>query len=376
MWLYYFLIGYIYIGSVCVYKRDMISQVRRNDRDILFIFITMGVLLFLNCMRGLYVGNDTVSYYKLFNYYSLGYTNEQYSNAGFFWMDNYVDIGWRYFNVLFSKISNNYQLFISCVAIFLYLFTSKFIKRYSTNTSISILLFFLLFYHQYLNVLRQAVAIVIILMAHKYLVNKRIVRFVFAVLIATLFHKYAIVSLALIPISLVSFNKHKSRIAIIISIIMALSGGVFLLPRLFGYTGGYINNPTGISTVFSFVLNSVIYICSELLINTAEDIASCGTNENATVSSVDFYRWINLIALCLSILEIALPALYRVEYFFVIYQIVGIPYFVSVSKHKKETNRTILIIMIFTLIVYQTGIFIFRPEWITDFPYYFYWQVQ
>ena len=376
MLLYFLIIAYIYLASILLYKRKLIYQIRKPDRDACYMFFTMGFLLLLNCLRSLYTGNDTISYYKLFRYYSTGYTMEQYSSAGFDWMDVYVDIGWRYINVLFSKISDSYQLFISVIAIFLYLFTTRYIKKNSPNIAISVLLFFLLLYHQYLNVLRQAVAIVIILMSFELLKNKKYIKYSVCILIASLFHKFAAVSLVLIPFYIIKYKKGTARIAILVSAILTVSGAILVFPTFFGYSGAHLNDQTGIKSLFSLVLNSIIFLSSEYLCY-AKEIDEDYSEEidvKITEEGISFYRWINLMAVCLSILEMGLPVMYRVEYFFSVYQIIGLPTIMMSSKKNKKNISIVFLLLVIVLIVYRIGIAIYRPEWMTDFPYKFYWQ--
>lgn len=374
MWLYYCLIAYIYISSIFIYRRPLLYQERRINRDKLFLFLSMGLLLLLNCLRSLYTGNDTLSYYKLFKYYSTGSTVEEYSTAGYIWMDSYVDVGWRYLNRIFSHFSDNYQLFISLVAIFLYSFTTKHIRKYSPYIGVSILLFFLRFYHPYLNVLRQAVSIVIILMAHQLLIKRKYVKYAICILLAALFHKFAIVAFILVFFDRIQYKKTTARWMIVVSIILSISGGALIVPRLIGYSGSYMTNETGISTFFSFVLNASIFFIMNYI--SSKGMCCDKQNDKNVEKTISYYKWINLVSLCLSILEMTLPGLYRVEYFFTIHHIVGIPYMLKYSKISDNTKRNSLLLIIASLIIYQTGIFIFRPEWISEFPYHFYWQVN
>lgn len=370
MWLFYVLIAYICVISLMIYKRDIIFQKRNHSRDSLFLILTMGLLFLLNALRSLYTGNDTLSYYNLFRYYSSGYTAAQYSSAGFEWMDSYIDIGWRYLNKGFSAISTNYQLFISVIAAFLYWFTTKYIKNHSQNITLSVLLFFLIMFHSYLNILRQAVAIVIILMAYGLLKDKKYVPFGLCVLVATLFHKFALISLFLILFQSINFNKTISKIVLLTSIILSVSGGILLFPTLLGYNGGHLDDQAGISSVFAIILNGVVYLSMEYLVSSNRD----SNTYYWRVDEYSFFRWINLVTLCLSILETALPVLYRIEYYFSVYQIIGIPAIMMHSDRDKKSINLILLIVVSTIIVYRTGIAIFRPEWMTDFPYHFFWQ--
>lgn len=372
MWLYFFIVFYIYFCSIAIYKNRILKQSRRKTRDNLFIFLTMGLLLLLNCLRSLTTGNDTLSYYHLFNYYTSGVVNFEYSYEDLYWMNFYVDIAWRFINRVFGVISTDYQLFISFIACILYFVTIKHIKKNSTNVALSVLLFFLLFYHPYLNILRQAMAIVIILLGYEELLKKKTIRFVFMVVIATLFHKYAFVSLALIVFMNYRYKQNRAIGIIIIAAILSVSGVVFYIPQLLGYSGDYLNDQTGISTVFSLCLNGAIFLLLEYICPKSIDVME--EFDLIKYREVNFYRWINMVAFVLSIMEISLPALYRVEYFFTIYQVTGVPYLLHYSNKPIKTRSLVMTVIIVIVVVYNAGKMIFRPEWITEFPYKFFFS--
>ena len=371
MWLFFFLIIYIYIMSIVLYKNKVGEQRGVCDRCIIFLLSTMGLLLLLTCLRSLSTGNDTWSYYELFKYYTTGATMREYSEEGYYWMDSYVDIGWRFLSKAIGGVSYSYQLFISVIAAFFYGVTTRYLAKYSPNISASVMLFFLLFFHRYLNVLRQFTSIMIVLIGFDYLQKKQYIRFVICVLVAMLFHKFAFVSLILILFFEISLNNFRIISIIIFSAFMSASGGVFIIPRLIGYSGGYLSDQTGISTVFSFILNSIVFMMAEVLYPSPYFYR---LQDKKIRKNLNFYRWINLIVLCLSILEIALPGVYRVIYFFSIFQIVGIPFVMAYSDRSRYFKVRCFLIIILTIIVYQTGILVFRPEWNTAFPYHFFWQ--
>jgi len=358
--------------SIALYKNKVGDQRGVCDRRNVFLLSTMGLLMLLTCLRSISTGNDTWSYYELFKYYTTGVTTVEYSEQGYFWMDSYVDIGWRYLNKIIGSVCDSYQLFISAIAVFFYGVTTRFLKRYSPNVSASVMLFFLLFFHRYLNVLRQFTSIMIVLIGFDYLQKKQYMRFALCVLVAMLFHKFAFVSLILIPFFKIRLNKFKIISIIILSALMSVSGGIFIIPKVIGYSGGYLSDATGISTVFSFILNGVVFFMTEVLYPSSNFE---GLLDKKTRINLNFYRWINLIVLCLSIFEMVLPGVYRVIYSFSIFQIVGIPFIMANSSKSRWYKIRCFLIIIITIIIYQTGIFIFRPEWNTAFPYHFFWRV-
>lgn len=364
---------YIYAIQILVYKRGIIGCQSEKGNTKVFLTLTMGLLLVLNCLRSIETGNDTASYYALFAHYAGEWAD--YSPAALLWMDSYIDVGYRWINRFFLIFSTNYQLFISCIAIFLYATTTLFIKRYSPNPTISVYLFFLLFFHVYLNVLRQALAIVFVLIGSQFLFKKRTKCFILYVTIATLFHKTAILSFLLIPIA---YKKHvslsKSLFVIVISCALTFSGVINRILEIFGYSGKYISEESGASVFADMLLSSLILgamlFLKRKVIN-KEDALDGGEDLFAR-----FYIRLPIVQLIISIVSLTLPILYRCEYYFTIFYITGIPYYLMNNTDIKSNRRIIGRLILLTYIVYISGILYFRPEWYSEFDYHFFWSSQ
>ena len=371
---FYFILFYILLMSIFVYKRVLIDC-SRCKRDKWFLFFSMGMMLTLNCLRGINVGNDTISYKNVFEYYKSRETLFTVSDAGLRWMDEYVDIGYRTVNVLFSRISSSYQLFISAIAFFLYGTVTKHIKKESPNLAISVLLFFLIFYHPYVNVLRQVIAISIILLGFGLLKSGKIIRFSLCIIFAALFHKTAVIALLLIPLMKIKhFNTRKTLLVIALVIGLTATNTVKRAVSLLGYRGMYMSEEQGISTYAQILLSMVIFLLINYWrINPIKNFVKGEIINN--VAELDrFYSRIPAVHLCLSIAGLNIPILYRCSYYFTIFYLTGIPYFIMKSERSKTNLRVTLALLIIMYTVYHTGVLVFRPEWVTEFQYKFFWQ--
>lgn len=373
MSLFLFLLAYILLTSVLVYRTNIINCYRYKSKDNFFIFFTMGLLLLLNCLRSVGTGNDTYSYKALFDYYSNQYFVD-YSQAALIWMDSYIDIGFRVLNKIFTYFCNNYQIFISIIACFIYFSTIKFIKKYSDNVVISVVLFFLAFFHAYINVLRQAIAISIVLLGFELLYEKKILKFILFVLLATTFHKTAIITLIFIPIvHMKKFSINKGILAILGCIILTYGGFVQLLISTVGYSGSYISEENGISVYASILLSVLIFFVMVFLKgkNNFDSLDEICNGDNLQSS---FYIRIPIVHICISIMSLALPILYRFEYYFTIFYIVGLPYYIMNSKTYLSNKKILTFFLIIVFASYVGGILIFRPEWYSEFFYHFFWE--
>lgn len=362
---------YFLIVQLLVYKRSIAKCYSVYGNKNLFVFLTMGLLLALTCLRSLDTGNDTVSYYYLFEHYKGD--SQIYSSEALLWMDSYVDIGYRFINRLFSKISGNYQLFISFVAIFMYTIVNKYIKKYSSNCVLSVFLFFLMFFHVYLNLLRQAIAISIILMGIQYLFDKKNMRFAFVVCMAALFHKTALIALLLIPIAHKKhFSVKKSIVVILISILIVYSGVVGKLLGIIGYSGKYIYEERGLSTYAGIAISSIVFLL--MLFLNRRMISTDTVLDGGDDFYRRFYIRIPVVQVIISIASLALPIFYRCEYYFTIFYLTGIPYFLMNNNDLDSNKKIITRVLLIAYITYICGILIWRPEWYTEFQYHFFWN--
>lgn len=156
-------------------------------RNTLFASIFLGVLMiFIAATKALTVGSDTYNYYIAFvNVESLYYLR---TFAG-------TQILWYYFNVFCCEYLN-YDIFqFLCYSIIIYGFFYSFQKE-SAYPLFSILVFILMyFYFSSFNVMRQYIAISIVLLAYIQLLSRKYVVFLLFVLLASCFHFSALLAL-------------------------------------------------------------------------------------------------------------------------------------------------------------------------------------
>lgn len=368
---------YMMVTSWAVYKVPLIYQGRHYRRDRLYITITLGILLLMTCLRGMSVGNDTSSYYAMFRYYG-GLTNTtDMSLARILWLDN-MEIGYRTLNYLVHRITDNYQIFLSIVACFSYVVVIRFIKRYSSNVSLSCVLFFLIFYGAYMNLFRQVLAMSIVLLAFDWLNREKYLRFGIAVFfIAVLFHRTAIVALLLIPMAMFRGQKLLFWIAGAIAVVLVAFGRIPAIVALLEITSSYTSQTSGISIMFSTVMNSA-YLLVFLFLRQGEcdvDQEVFFTKLNPAIAK-NLISWIPYVCLLISVVAFAIPVATRVELYFTIFYLILLPEMLHRSTVSNSNKQIVVAILIFALLVNITGRIIYRPEWVTEYNYTFFWQNQ
>ena len=131
------------------------------------------------------VGADTKNYTLNFN---------EYFSIDYYSFDDGVEVGFKILEYTILYFTKNYfwLFFIfSCIVILPYLYI---LKKYSLNYSISIFTFICFGYYTFFfNGLRQGVAMAIASLALIFLLNKKIVKYLIIIVIASLFHKSALI---------------------------------------------------------------------------------------------------------------------------------------------------------------------------------------
>ncbi len=197
-----------------------------------FRIITISALVFLSTFKALSVGYDTNNYYE---YYS-NFLNGEANNITHF------ELGFKWLNTIFAWFKLDFRVLLFVVSLFVSITFVTLIRKISINKFLSIFLYIALgIFAQSLSAIRQIIAITIIcyvIIALQKIMNcpsndklkyrnnliKNISISVFLILIASLFHKSAIVCLILIPFSLI---KPKPSI-IIFSFLSCILLGIFL----------------------------------------------------------------------------------------------------------------------------------------------------
>lgn len=133
---------------------------------------------------------------------------------------NGFNVGFFYLMKIVSDLSNgNYQTFIIVISAFIMLCFGHFIKRYSTSPIQSICYYWgLLLYIFMFSAEKQAIAMAILLLAFDAIIDKKPIKFIILVLIASQFHFPALVFL---PAYWISRMKVNNGYLILLAIVLA-----------------------------------------------------------------------------------------------------------------------------------------------------------
>lgn len=359
--------GFINITYLFVFNgKNVLDDSKSKKNKIVFLVLTVGLLIVLNCLRRLDVGNDTSSYYLIFK--NIAKPSKSLSDEALQWIAS-LEKGFLLINKGFQLFSTNYQIFISLIAIFVYVISAKTIYDYSDNIFISIIFLFLFFFHIYINVLRESIAICMILIGYRFLIKKKIFLYFVFVIFAILFHKTAFIALA-IPV----FYRKKPislniKIFLIIFVMLLTIFNVFTkILYLISYSTKYVNEETGLSTYLAIVL-ALFFLALFYTLKVKPE-----NDSDEELRKYNFYSSIPFIHLLIQIAGLELQIMYRFSYYFLFFYILAIPYYFKNSTLNKQSKTAIFLVFLAFIFAYNFGAVALRPEWYSEFDYRFFWE--
>ena len=202
-----------------------IAQKKINNKKI-FVLLSIICIIIPSILAGLRqsgIGTDTRYYIDfIFNKVS----EVQNIKQLFFVITTYsIEFGYIIFNFIISRFTDNLNImyfFLQLVIMSISYYS--FVKYSKQNFNIIYLIFNLLYFNRTLNICRQSIAIAFILMSYKYINQKKLYKFIIIVLIASFFHKTALVFLP--AYFILNFIKEKNcdfrKICIITSLLLIL----------------------------------------------------------------------------------------------------------------------------------------------------------
>ena len=163
------------------------THLSKQSKERLFFGIVFVQFLLISGLRTYDVGQDLRNYLQGYRDFqaSVGNAFEYYFPS---WEPGYILI-----NIICSKIGLSFRLFFLLIDAFAYLILFRFIRRYAPVKWLAVVLFVAFgFFFASLHILRQTIALSIILLSYDALVERKTRRFFILVFLAFCFHYTAI----------------------------------------------------------------------------------------------------------------------------------------------------------------------------------------
>ena len=166
---------------------------KKLDKVIIIIFFSL--LIILLSVRNIKVGIDLKNYKYLF---------ESISKFNFDYLVSYSKKGeflYVYLNKIVFLLGLNFQWFLFIVAIISIMPIMLYYYKKSDNAILTIVLFLTVApFTMFFSGLRQSIAMGLFIFSYRYVEDKKIVKFIICIVIASFFHKSALFCLVLYPL--------------------------------------------------------------------------------------------------------------------------------------------------------------------------------
>lgn len=180
----YIMLCILYFG-LC--QQNTLKGNNERTTSIIFTVTSLVILFYLHCAVDIYSVEDLWSYERRYNE-AASMSFSSFNEA--FRTKEYV---FNYLCKFISIIGGDFRVFLIIYNFILFAIYYYTLKKYSNNVALSIVVFVLVVYFQSIFVLRQHLAIAILLLSIPFILNKKIIPFIFVFLIATNTHLSAVV---------------------------------------------------------------------------------------------------------------------------------------------------------------------------------------
>ncbi len=252
---------------------------------------------------------------------------------------NYSDVGFQCFTLLLAKLKVPIFYYFLIISMFQIYVFYKFAEKYSSNLSLSMIIYTLTFYFQHnFNIIRQGIAVTFTIIAlHLILSNKKWKSVVFFIL-AFLFHKSAIVFLI---VYLINDKEISNKVFYKIGIIFTLFFSIFFSNIInkaivFITQLRFFGDKYGNYTAGSFFIDhrlTYLYVLSLIFLGI---VAYLSVNSSSLMSIEQRYIFkIFYFGVIFSLFVSLSVILRRLGNYFIIYQAIIIPFIPMIFKEKK-----------------------------------------
>lgn len=342
----------------------------RQARENLILRIGLSAICLVLALKKYTVGIDIV-----------GYKEQYIISKAMPWLENdyvYFEPGYIVFMKIFSKSGFDFQFFMIITYIFVCLALYFFIKKYSPNVTMSLIIFicyqFMVFY---ISGVRQMIAMSICLFAFMVLdreKGKKVVNVLLAVgliLLAYTFHRSALIFFLVIPFALIEFKKIYFLIYIPIFL-----GSVFLRKYVLLIVDIFIGEVKGSGEITlngNFLFLALLTVFSLIgVLQYKTDSTKLPTVNEAVINKRFLYFVLNMTLLVV-VLQVSLSGstILRGLTYLTLFLIPGIPVVLKSFERKIEILTTWVLLLLFLYLFFTETLL---PNQFNMCPYLFFWQ--
>lgn len=366
------------------------KSINSQQEKKIFMLFSFGILILVAGLRSYAVGTDLYMHYaKRF----IQISEIDWSQLPEFSLTSTYEIGYCIFTKLISQISANLNFFIFSTSLFIYGAVGWFIYKNSSDVKMSTLLFVLSgMYYNSLSMIRQSIAISIILIGYEFLkkdnygkIKKYLIYSAF-VLIAASVHASSIICILLILFDCLEFKQGHIVISIIVTgVFFFLYNQIFtILVDLFGLSDRYdeyssnARESIGHINVQSFSSVLIIFLgfafaCYYLVMNKSEhNLIDTTDNENKT----SLLMFLGMLAFICRFMIFKANIINRFSWFFIPFIFILYPLAVkNIDNYKTRKSIKFIIYCLFAM-YFVMMTFRYERTFHHTIPYEFYWEIE
>ncbi len=357
LWQFYFLIGLVTLQGLLLVSGNNKSGKR------LFLWLCFIELVFIAGFRAWNIGADTPNYVGEFIS----------AIAGRDWSGSHMESGYVLYTQFLALFTSNPQAILIANAFVITGAILQTIRKYSPVVLLPVLLFVILDYATTLNILRQYMALAIVLLSFPFVVKRQFVFFAISCLIATTFHTSAILAIGLYFIYPLKF-KFKNLWWIMLATMVCFILLAPIADKIISLTGRYASYQGNIllgeetkvaSVIKTFVQLSIAGFC----VFSYKFLYKEEMHKTKIGLPVSFLLWCSVISVCLQFISIRGIVMERLVIYFSTLNFLSVPFFVHC--YPKKSRWLVVIILLACFIAYRSIIFVYRPDWNPVLPFEF-----
>ena len=294
-------------------------------------------------------GSDFYSYYRQYNYISdqiLAFGGVQR------FIENNIQVGYPYLMHIVRKINSSpYAIFWAC-SIIIYPSMFHWIDKKTTNKTYSVALFFLLgIFDITNNILKQSIALCLLLYAFDYLIDNKYIHFLILSIFAVLFHVSALaIIVAMVIAHFVNLGK-KHIILLSITSSVLIVGYTLILTKIISAISileRYAKYLEGREFTSAFVITSILY--TALFVYLGSILSEIDLLSNKDKKRVNLI----IISIVFTMLSLRYIVIIRISYMALLQVVILLPKIDKVGlqlKNKKlGISKYMTIVLIFFII--------------------------
>lgn len=333
-------------GNRCVTIRlgDKDSYKKKISLQSVLLFIDAIVLIVFSAFRNSTIGVD----YKNYLYFLKRAGDYTIVSIAQYCEDFYLEIGYGLVTKILMDILNN-EIFVMSVLFVVFILCVLFLIRRSSYNSIFSMYLFLTFsfYNQSFNVFRQMLAAAIVLIALPYAKEKKILKFIVIILLASSVHESAIICLLLYPAINIRKNVVKLNVLMVVGAIVLSFQAQQVIEFIVSFTSydNYLYKEVGSESGIGILINMALFVLYALFYEQFEKedkYAPLWLFASAMTISLNFYiGTLSMIA--------------RIMIYFKLMYIISLPNFLFSIKIIKRNNKYVvygIIILLFAIYYY------------------------